>query len=44
MILQSKNEEVYPDKIALDFVAKLKTDAKGLEKEWSETLPQPVEV
>ena len=37
-------EEVYPDKVALDFAVKLKTDAKGLEKEWSGMLPQPVEV
>jgi NAD(P)-dependent dehydrogenase (short-subunit alcohol dehydrogenase family) len=42
--IESGAEEVYPDKMALDFVAKLKTDAKGLEKEWSGMLPQPVEV
>ncbi|MFN8454983.1 MAG: SDR family oxidoreductase [Anaerolineae bacterium] len=42
--VESGVEEVYPDKTALDFVAKLQTDAKGLEKEWSGLLPQPVEV
>jgi NAD(P)-dependent dehydrogenase (short-subunit alcohol dehydrogenase family) len=42
--IESGAEEVYPDKMALDFVAKLNTDAKGLEKEWSWLLPQPVEV
>ena len=42
--IKSGAEEVYPDKTALDFVAKLKTDAKGLEKEWSGMLPQPVDV
>lgn len=42
--IESGAEEVYPDKTALDFVAKLKTDAKGLEKEWSGMLPQPVDV
>lgn len=42
--IESGAEEVYPDRMALDFVAKLKTDAKGLEKEWSGMLPQPVEV
>ena len=41
--IESGAEEVYPDKMALDFVAKLKTDAKELEKEWSTVLPQPVE-
>ena len=39
--IESGAEEVYPDKTALEFVAKLKTDAKGLEKEWSTVLPQP---
>jgi NAD(P)-dependent dehydrogenase (short-subunit alcohol dehydrogenase family) len=42
--IESGAEEVYPDKMALDFVAKLKTDAKGLEKQWSGMLPQPAEV
>lgn len=42
--IESGAEEVYPDKMALDFVAKLTTDAKGLEKAWSGMLPQPVEV
>ena len=42
--IESGAEEVYPDKTALDFVARLKTDAKGLEKEWSRMLPQPVDV
>jgi NAD(P)-dependent dehydrogenase (short-subunit alcohol dehydrogenase family) len=42
--IESGAEEVYPDKFSLDFAAKLKTDAKGLEKEWSGMLPQPVEV
>ena len=41
--IESGAEEVYPDKTALDFVAKLKTDAKELEKEWSTVLPQPVD-
>ena len=40
--IESGAEEVYPDKMALDFAAKLKIDAKGLEKEWSIMLPQPV--
>jgi NAD(P)-dependent dehydrogenase (short-subunit alcohol dehydrogenase family) len=42
--IESGAEEVYPDKVALDFAAKLKTDAKRLEKEWSGMLPQPVEI
>jgi len=42
--IESGAEEVYPDKMALDFVAKLKTDAKGLEKAWAGMLPQPVDV
>ncbi|MEO8607860.1 MAG: SDR family oxidoreductase [Chloroflexota bacterium] len=42
--IESGAEEVYPDKVALDFAAKLKSDAKGLEKEWSTLLPQPVEL
>ncbi len=42
--IESGAEEVYPDKVSLDFAAKLKADAKGLEKAWSTMLPQPVEV
>ncbi len=42
--IESGAEEVYPDKVSLDFAAKLKTDAKGLEREWSTMLPQPVEM
>lgn len=39
--LESGTEEIYPDKAAKDFIAKLKTDARALEKEWSALLPQP---
>lgn len=42
--IESGAEEVYPDKVSMEFVSKLKTDAKGLEKEWSTMLPQPVGV
>ncbi len=42
--IESGAEEVYPDKVSLEFAVKLKTDAKGLEKEWSTMLPQPVGV
>jgi NAD(P)-dependent dehydrogenase (short-subunit alcohol dehydrogenase family) len=38
--IESGAEEIYPDNMALDFAAKLKTDAKGLEKAWSTMLPQ----
>ena len=41
--IESGAEEIYPDNMALDFAAKLKTDARGLEREWSTMLPQPVE-
>ncbi|MCB0163989.1 MAG: SDR family oxidoreductase [Anaerolineae bacterium] len=41
--IETGAEEVYPDKMALDFVEKLKSDAKGLEKAWAGVLPQPVE-
>lgn len=38
--IESGAEDIYPDKMALDFAAKLQTDAKGLEKAWSTMLPQ----
>jgi hypothetical protein len=39
--LESGTEEVFPDNEAKDFAAKLKSDAKALEKEWSTMLPEP---
>jgi NAD(P)-dependent dehydrogenase (short-subunit alcohol dehydrogenase family) len=39
--LESGTEEVFPDNVSKDFAAKLKSDAKALEKEWSTMLPEP---
>jgi NAD(P)-dependent dehydrogenase (short-subunit alcohol dehydrogenase family) len=40
--LETGAEEVFPDKVSKEVAARLKTDAKGLEKEWSAWLPQAV--
>jgi NAD(P)-dependent dehydrogenase (short-subunit alcohol dehydrogenase family) len=37
--IESGAEDVYPDNMAVDFAAKLQTDAKGLERQWSTMLP-----
>ncbi len=38
--IESGAEEVYPDKVSKEMAAKLKADAKGVEREWASMLPQ----
>jgi NAD(P)-dependent dehydrogenase (short-subunit alcohol dehydrogenase family) len=41
--IEAGKEDIYPDSMALNFVAQLQADAKGLERTWSVVLPQPVQ-
>ena len=38
--IETGQEEIFPDKVSLDFSAKFRINRKALEREWSVMLPE----